>query len=130
MKIDSKSLEQLNFIPQSQTINKPSSNAFENYFKIALKELELQEFFQKSLNEKLNLIYQKLEESSRVLENLPNLNINHSISETIGDFLLAQALEVNKLLEAIPDSSLKDFLKDWTFFIGVEAQKIKQGFYS
>jgi len=130
MKIDSKSLEQLNFIPQSQTINKPSSNAFENYFKIALKELELQEFFQKSLNEKLNLIYQKLEESSRVLENLPNLNINHSISETIGDFLLAQALEVNKLLEAIPDSSLKNFLKDWTFFIGVEAQKIKQGFYS
>jgi len=130
MKIDSKSLEQLNFIPQSQTINKPSSNAFENYFKIALKELELQEFFQKSLNEKLNLIYQKLEESSRVLENLPNLNINHSISETIGDFLLAQALEVNKLLEALPDSSLKNFLKDWTFFIGVEAQKIKQGFYS
>ena len=65
-----------------------------------------------------------------MLENLPNLNINHSISETIGDFLLAQALEVNKLLEAIPDSSLKNFLKDWTFFIGVEAQKIKQGFYS
>jgi hypothetical protein len=39
-------------------------------------------------------------------------------------------LEINKILETLPDSSLKNLLKDWTFFIGIEAQKIKQGFYS
>ena len=76
------------------------------------------------------MVYQKLEKSFEILENITNLELNEASSETIGDFILAQALEINKILETLPESSLKNLLKDWTFFVGIEAQKIKQGFYS
>ena len=129
MKIDSKFIYFLNFTTKSIT-SKRVKNLFEEYFKSALSEIETKELLQKTQKEKFNLIYQKLEKSSELLEKLMNKELDGASSETIGDFLLSQALEVNKILETLPESFLTHFLKDWIFFIGIEAQKIKQGFYS
>ncbi len=129
MKIDSRFVFPLNFTTESIT-SKRKKELFEEYFKTALSELEKKELLERTQKERLNLIYQKLEESSSLLENLSNIDLNEASSQTIGDFLLAQALEMNKILETLPESSLKNLLKDWVFFVGVEAQKIKQGFYS
>ncbi|WP_038055523.1 hypothetical protein [Thermodesulfobacterium hydrogeniphilum] len=130
MKIDPKILNQINFNIDSKSLNRNFKTNFEDYLKVALEKLETHEFLQKSQEEKFSYIYQKLEESSKILENLGEKKINYSTSETIGDYLLIQALEINKLLETLPESSLKNLLKDWAFFIGIEAQKIKEGFYS
>jgi len=129
MKINSKFIYPINFTTKSIT-SKRVKNLFEEYFKSALSEIETKELLQKTQKEKFNLIYQKLEESSELLEKLVNKELDGASSETIGDFLLSQALEVNKILETLPESFLTHFLKDWIFFIGIEAQKIKQGFYS
>ncbi|MCU4138551.1 MAG: hypothetical protein MW689_000340 [Thermodesulfobacteria bacterium] len=129
MKIDSKFIHSTNFTTKSIT-SKRIKNLFEEYFKLALSEIEKKELLQKTQKERFNLIYQKLEESSELLEKLMNKELDGASSETIGDFLLSQALEVNKILETLPKSSFTNFLKDWVFFIGIEAQKIKQGFYS
>jgi hypothetical protein len=129
MKIDSKFIFPINFTTESLT-SKREKNLFEEYLKIAISEIERQEILEKTQKERLNLAYQKLEESSQILENLNKLDLDEAASETLGDFLIAQALEISKILETLPDSSLKNLLKEWTFFIGVEAQKIKQGFYS
>jgi predicted Zn-dependent peptidase len=129
MKIYSKFIFPIDFTTESVT-SKREKNLFEEYFKIALSEIEKKELLEKTQKERINLVYQKLEKSFEILENITNLELNEASSETIGDFILAQALEINKILETLPDSSLKNLLKDWTFFIGIEAQKIKQGFYS
>ena len=129
MKIYSKFIFPINFTTESIT-SKSGKNLFEEYLKIALSEIEKKELLGKTQKERINLVYQKLEKSFEILENITNLELNEASSETIGDFILAQALEINKILETLPDSSLKNLLKDWTFFIGIEAQKIKQGFYS
>jgi len=129
MKIYSKFIFPINFTTESIT-SKSGKNLFEEYLKVALSEIEKKELLGKTQKERINLIYQKLEKSFEILENITNLELNEASSETIGDFILAQALEINKILETLPDSSLKNLLKDWTFFIGIEAQKIKQGFYS
>ena len=129
MKIDSKFIYPINFTTKS-IISKRVKNLFEEYFKLALSEIEKKELLQKTQKERFNLVYQKLEESSELLEKLMNKELDGASSETIGDFLLSQALEVNKILETLPKSSFTNFLKDWVFFIGIEAQKIKQGFYS
>jgi len=129
MKIYSKFIFPINFTTESVTL-KSGKNLFEEYFKIALSEIEKKELLEKTQKERFNLVYQKLEKSFEVLENITNLELNEASSETIGDFILAQALEINKILETLPDSSLKNLLKDLVFFVGIEAQKIKQGFYS
>lgn len=129
MKIDPKFIFPINFTTES-VISKREKNLFEEYLKIAISEIERKEILEKTQKERLNLVCQKLEESSQILENLNKLELNEAASKTLGDFLIAQALELDKILETIPDSSLKNLLKEWTFFIGIEAQKIRQGFYS
>jgi predicted Zn-dependent peptidase len=129
MKVYPKFIFPINFTTDFIT-SKSRKNLFEEYLKVALSEIEKKELLEKTQKERINLVYQKLEKSFEILENITNLELNEASSETIGDFILAQALEINKILETLPDSSLKNLLKDWTFFIGIEAQKIKQGFYS
>lgn len=129
MKIDSKFIFPINFTTES-VVSKRKKSLFEEYFKVALSEIEKKEFLEKTQKERFNLVYQKLEESSKLLENIVNKDLDATSSETIGDFVLAQALEIDKILETLPESSLKNLLKDWAFFVGIEAQKIKQGFYS
>ncbi|MDF2953307.1 MAG: hypothetical protein OD816_000552 [Thermodesulfobacterium sp.] len=129
MKIDSKFIFPVNFTTESVT-SKGEKSLFEEYFKLALSEIEKKEFLEKTQKERFNLIYKKLEESFQLLEKIMSMELNEASSKTLGDFLLAQALEINRLLETFPESSLKNLLKEGTFFVGVEAQKIKQGFYS
>jgi len=129
MKIDSKFIFPVNFTTESTT-SKREKSLFEEYFKLALSEIEKKELLEKTQKERFDLVYKKLEESFQLLEKIMNMELNEASSKTVGDFLLAQALEINKLLETFPKSSLKNLLKESTFFVGVEAQKIKQGFYS
>lgn len=129
MKIESKIFSPINFTTESIT-SKKGKNLFEEYLKISLSEIETKEILEKPQEERFNLIYNKLEQSFQLLENFINVELNEASSETVGDFLLAQALEINKLLDTFPESSLKNTLKESVFFLGVEAQKIKQGFYS
>ena len=129
MKIDSKFIFPVNFTTESTT-SKREKSLFEEYFKLALSEIEKKEFLEKTQKERFNLIYKKLEKSFQLLEKIMSMELNEASSKTVGDFLLAQALEINRLLETFPESSLKNLLKEGTFFVGVEAQKIKQGFYS
>ncbi|MCD6547861.1 MAG: hypothetical protein J7K10_00125 [Thermodesulfobacterium sp.] len=129
MKIDSKFIFPVNFTTESVT-SKGEKSLFEEYFKLALSEIEKKEFLEKTQKERFNLIYKKLEKSFQLLEKIMSMELNEASSKTLGDFLLAQALEINRLLETFPESSLKNLLKEGTFFVGVEAQKIKQGFYS
>jgi len=129
MKIDSKFIFPVNFTTESVT-SKGGKSLFEEYFKLALSEIEKKEFLEKTQKERFNLIYKKLEKSFQLLEKIMSMELNEASSKTVGDFLLAQALEINRLLETFPESSLKNLLKEGTFFVGVEAQKIKQGFYS
>ncbi len=129
MKIDSKFIFPVNFTTESVT-SKGEKSLFEEYFKLALSEIEKKEFLEKTQKERFNLIYKKLEESFQLLEKIMSMELNEASSKTLGDFLLAQALEINRLLETFPESSLKNLLKEGTFFVGVEAQRIKQGFYS
>ncbi len=129
MKVESKALNQLNFSIDFKSLN-TSERVFEKYLKVALKELETKEFLEKSQKERFSAVYKKLEQGLKVLEDLSQKEVDGTTSETLGDFLLSQALEANKILETLPDTSLKNLLKEWAFFIGVEAQKIKQRFYS
>lgn len=129
MKIDSKFIFPINFTTESVT-SKREKSIFEEYFKTALSELEAKELLERTQKERLNLISQKLEESFQLLEKVCNMELDEASSETVGNFLLAQALEMDKILETLPESSLKNLLKDWIFLVGIEAQKIKLGIYS
>ncbi len=130
MKIDFKTLYESNFninISSSKKIN----STFEEYLKIVLAQIKEEKNFSKDINsKKLEEILQKVRTSLEVLESLAPEGLDTSSAETLGDFLLAQALEINQILNLLPEDSLKHLLKDITFFIGIEAQKIRQGFYS
>jgi len=129
MKIDPKFIYFVNFTPKSQT-SKGINNIFEKYLKLAISEIEAKEILQKSEKERIDLVYEKLKEGFHILEKVSQYGLDNTSSETIGDFLLSQALEINKILKTFHEGSLKDLFNEWTFFLGVEAQKIKQGFYS
>jgi len=43
---------------------------------------------------------------------------------------MAKAFEVEKMSDYINDEPIRKIFKEWAFFIGIEAQKLKQGFYS
>ncbi len=129
MKIDSNFIYFINLTPKSQ-ISKSINNLFEKYLKLAISEIETKEILQKSERERIHLVYEKLEKGSQILEKVSQNKLDETSSETIGDFLLSQALEINKILKTFPESPLKELFNEWTFFIGVEAQKIKQGIYS
>ncbi len=105
------------------------SGNFEAHFKAALKELDEKELLSRSVQERIELIHQRLEQSSKILERFASSPASFSTSQTVGEYLIAQAFETNKLIESLPDSSLKSILKEWCLFVGVEGQKIRQGFY-
>ncbi len=112
-----------------QKIKKVDSS-FEEYFKTALKELDTREFQKRQEYERVKIIAQKLEDVYRILEKLEKKELDFSSSQTIGDFLMAKAFEVEKMSDYINDEPIRKIFKEWAFFIGIEAQKLKQGFYS
>ncbi|RKX60193.1 MAG: hypothetical protein DRP29_03150 [Thermodesulfobacteriota bacterium] len=113
-------------ISSLKRVNSP----FEEYLKTALIELKTQELLKKSQEENIHILFQKVEESLGLLEKITQMPLDNSSSETTGDYLLAQALEIDKIAETFSESSLKSLFKELAFFIGTEAQKIKQGHYS
>ena len=56
--------------------------------------------------------------------------LDSSSSRTLGEYLLSQALEIEKLAEGISQESLRKFYREYAVVIGVEAQKMLQGLYS
>lgn len=113
-------------ISSLKRVNSP----FEEYLKTALIELKTQELLKKSQEENIHILFQKVEESLGLLEKITQMPLDNSSSKTTGDYLLAQALEIDKIAETFSESSLKSLFKELAFFIGTEAQKIKQGHYS
>lgn len=118
-----------NFNPNISSLKRVNS-PFEEYLKTALIELKTHELLKKSQEENIYILFQKVEESLDILEKITQMPLDNSSSETTGDYLLAQALEIDKIAETFSESSLKSFFKELAFFIGTEAQKIKQGYYS
>ncbi len=103
-------------------------NLFEDYLKIALKELEQLEDLQATEKQKINLLSQKIENALSLMAKIDLLDT--SSSRTLGEYLLSQAIEIEKLAEGISQENLKKFYKEYAVTIGVEAQKMLQGFYS
>lgn len=129
MEIYFKTLLESNFntnISSSKRVN----STFEEHLKIALAEIKEEKVSQENYWEKLREILQKIEIGFQVLEASTIEGLSFSSSETLGDFLLSQALEIDKLLDNLPEEGSKTLFKELAFFIGIEAQKIKQGYYS
>ena len=43
---------------------------------------------------------------------------------------MEKAFEIDKMSNYISDPPVKKLFKEWAFFLGIEAQKVKQHFYS
>ena len=127
-------IKQLPFIIESdfntKSINLKSKKVekFENYLEIALKEIENVENLNAVEKQKIHLLNQKLEYTFSLMEKINQLD--NSSSQTIGEYLLSQALEIEEIANTISQEGLSNFYKNCAVFIGVEAQKILQGFYS
>jgi DNA repair ATPase RecN len=114
-------------VPQK---SKRVDSSFEEYFKLALKELDTREFEEKQEYERVKIIAQKLEDASKILEKITEKELDFSSSQTIGDYLMEKAFEIDKMSNYISDPPVKKLFKEWAFFLGIEAQKVKQHFYS
>ena len=131
MKINNLQLGKVEGFKTDFTKESPSAtDLFESYFKLALKEIETKELAAKEVETRVNLAHDKISEALDVLQRFSKATPDFSSSQTIGDFLLTRAFEVDKLVSTLPESGLKSLLKELCVFLGVEAQKIKQGFYS
>ncbi len=123
------STSEVNFNTKSPSSKgKRAENLFEDYLKIALKELENIENLKATEKQRINLILQKVENALSLMENINQLD--SSSSKTLGEYLLSQALEIEKLAEQISQKDLRKFYREYAVVIGVEAQKMLQGFYS
>lgn len=128
MKIDSKVILDLNFITP-EAISKEGNKVFEDYLKNALLELERAEILQQAEREKIKFLAERLDFSLDLLDRVAKINLNTSTSATIGDFLLGQALEMEKIAESLPEGALKSLFKESALYLGIEAEKIRQGYY-
>lgn len=128
MKIDTKIQFELNFnIPSS--ISKQENKVFESYLKDALSELERADLLKQAEKEKLRYLSKKLESSLALLDRVTKSDLNFSTSVTIGDLLLSQAYEMEKIAETLPEGGLKSLFKESALYIGLEAEKLRNGFY-
>jgi hypothetical protein len=72
---------------------------------------------------------ERLEFSLDLLDKIAKTPLNFSSSQTLADFLLSQAFEMEKIAESLPEGALKNLFLESAIYLGVEGQKIKQGFY-
>lgn len=128
MKIDTKFHFELNF-NTSGSISKQENKVFEAYLKNALLELERADFLKQAEKEKLKYLSEKLDSSLALLDRVTKLDLNFSTSATIGDLLLSQAYEMEKIAETLPEGGLKFLFKESALYIGLEAEKLRNGFY-
>lgn len=124
MKIEEK-LDKVYFNINSLKINSLNKK-FEEILKTALLELEKSYISGESFSaEVLNLATKKAENVLEILDKFAERDITVSEAQTLGDWLLLQALELEKISESLPDSPQKELFKTSAFIIGIEAQKLK-----
>ncbi|BAU23085.1 hypothetical protein THC_0693 [Caldimicrobium thiodismutans] len=128
MKIDSKIFTDINFITPD-AISKQGNRVFEDYLKSALLELETSDLIKETEKEKIKFLSEKLDFSLDLLDRIAKIPLNSATSATVGDFLLAQAFEMEKVAESLPEGALKNLYKESALYIGIEAEKIRQGYY-
>ncbi|MGC9110026.1 MAG: hypothetical protein ACP5HI_07245 [Caldimicrobium sp.] len=129
MKVDSKIFSNLNFITP-EALSKQGNKIFEDYLKSALLELERAELLKEEEREKIKFLQDKLSFSLDLMDKIAKTPLNHATSSTVGDFLLAQALEMEKVAETLPDGALKNLFKESALYLGIEAEKLRQGYYT
>ncbi|MFN3921786.1 MAG: hypothetical protein ACK4K4_05250 [Caldimicrobium sp.] len=128
MKINPNNTINIYFITQ-ENISKQGNKIFEDYLKSALLELESAEILKETEKEKVKYLSERLDFSLNLLERLAKVPISNSTASTVGDFLITQALEMEKIAESLPEGALKNLFKESAFYIGIEAEKIRQGYY-
>lgn len=129
MKIEKNIHAMLNFTI-SDAISKQSRTIFEDYLRNALLELEKSEFLKKKEHETIRFISDQVLFSLDLMEKISRIPLKSSISATVGDFLLSQAFELEKIADSLPDGSVKNLLKESALYIGIEAEKIRKGYYN
>ncbi len=128
MKIETKSIENSYFITK-EAIAKQGNRIFEDYLKSALRELESAEILKDTEKAKIKVLSDKLEFTLDLLERMAKTPVSESTASTVGDFLLTQAMEMEKIAETLPEGAIKNLFKESAFYIGIEAEKIRQGYY-
>ena len=128
MKIETKSIENSYFITK-EAIAKQGNKIFEDYLKSALRELESAEILKDTEKAKIKVLSDKLEFTLDLLERMAKTPVSESTASTVGDFLLTQAMEMEKIAETLPEGAIKNLFKESAFYIGIEAEKIRQGYY-
>lgn len=128
MKIDPKNFLDINFITP-EAISKQGNKIFEDYLKSALLELEKAELVKEQEREKIKFLQDKLIFSLELMDKIAKIPINQATSQTIGDFLLREALEMEKIAETLPEGALKNLFKESALYLGIEAEKLRQGYY-
>jgi len=128
MKIDPKNLIDPNLII-TEILVKKDPKAFEDYLKEAIKEIESLESLKQTEGEKIKYLTERLEFSLDLLDKVAKTPLNFATSQTLADFFLTQAFEMEKIAETLPDGALKNLFLESAIYLGVEGEKIKQGFY-
>ncbi|MEZ0344456.1 MAG: hypothetical protein ABWJ99_06625 [Caldimicrobium sp.] len=129
MKIDPQNFFNINFITP-EAISKQGNKIFEDYLKSALLELEKAELLKEEEREKIKFLHDKLTFSLELMDKIAKTPINQATSSTVGDFLLAQALEMEKIAETLPEGALRNLFKESALYIGIEAEKLRKGYYN
>jgi len=128
MKIDPKNLIDPNLII-TEILVKKDPKVFEDYLKEAIKEIESLESLKQTEGEKIKYLTERLEFSLDLLDKVAKTPLNFATSQTLADFFLTQAFEMEKIAETLPDGALKNLFLESAIYLGVEGEKIKQGFY-
>ncbi|MFN3406479.1 MAG: hypothetical protein ACK4UR_06045 [Caldimicrobium sp.] len=118
-----------NYFITEEAISKQGNKIFEDYLKSALLELERADILKEAEREKVHYLSEKLDFSLDLLDRIAKTPISQSAASTVGDFLLTQALEMEKIADTLPEGALKNLFKESAFYIGIEAEKLRQGYY-
>lgn len=114
----------------TEVASKQANTIFEEYLRNAILELEHSELLKEKTHETLKLLSDQVRFSLELLEKISKMSITTSISSTVGDFLLSQAFELDKISDSLPDGALKNLFKESALYIGIEAEKIRKGYYN
>ncbi len=95
---------------------------FESYLREAL-EADTQKA--QNLDLALNLV----EEILPILEKLSGDPISRSQAETLADVLAERARQLEELLSGLPEGPLRQTLSEAALLFGVEAEKLRKGYY-
>ena len=111
----------LDFVPGRKTGKVEKS--FELYFREALSRKD-------GLGEDFSQAVSLVEEILPLLERLSEDPVSRTQAETLADLLSERAKQLEELLSHLPEGPLHSTLSEAALLFGVEAEKIRRGFYS